>query len=840
MRVILKYFITKIASLAVVVIVFFPIAISAQIFTKITIGEIVTDLGNSRAAAWIDYNNDNNIDLYVTDKGDVNLLYTNNGDSTFTKNTTSYVVLESSNALGCTWGDYDNNGFIDAYVANGGFVNNYLYMNEGNSYFEKILSGDVVSDGSVSLSSAWGDYDNDGFLDLYVATGFGNFVNYLYHNNGDGTFTQITTGDIANDITYSMTCTWADYDNDGFLDLFVVNGPASGENNTLYNNNGDGTFTKVINEIVVMDSARSVGASWGDYDNDNDLDLYVTNYDQENFLYINNGNGSFSKNVLAGDIVTDNDTSIGSAWGDYDNDGDLDMFVAQGGAGGAMDNALFTNNGDGTFTKVINNVVVMDSGSSVSASWADYNKDGFLDLYVTNLNFEANSLYSNNTNLNSWINILCQGDSSNTSAIGAKVRIKANINGKNVWQLREISSQSGHRAQSSLNVHFGLGNATTIDTIIVEWPSGIIWDTSNVPINQFLSFNEKENKNECVTSCVWPGDANNNGVANVWDLLAIGVAYQDTGPARGNATIEWVGQTSKSWNDSIYSDLDKMFIDCDGNGIIEIEDASAIELNYGKTHSKTNNSDSYDAANPDLYFDVLTTDIAPGTTVEIDIMIGRDTNTNVKVYGYAFCINYDYSLIDSGSILIDFSNSWINRDTNSFSIAQNFHNSGILDVGFVNSDHKNAIGNGAIAKLQFKIVNDITGKKEITKELQLSFCDVEAIDSIGQQVTLNAFKDTLIITDTTTGIGNLFSFETQVNIYPNPATNEINILLGSEDNVINEIRIFNILGQEFILPQIIKINRLTLDVSDLADGLYILKIGTNNQIISEKINVIKQ
>ncbi|PCH67699.1 MAG: hypothetical protein COC01_05295, partial [Bacteroidetes bacterium] len=296
MRAILKYFFDRITSLAVVIILFFPFSNSAQIFSKITTGEIVTDLGNSRAAAWIDYNNDNNIDLYVTDKGDVNLLYTNNGDSTFTKNTTSYVVLETSNALGCTWGDYDNNGLIDAHVANGAFDNNYLYMNEGSGYFEKIVSDDIVSDGSVSLSSVWGDYDNDGFLDLYVATGFGNFINYLYHNNGDGTFTQITTGDIANDITYSMTCTWADYDNDGFLDLFVVNGPASGENNILYNNNGDGTFTKISNDVVVMDSARSVGASWGDYDNDNDLDLYVANYDEENFLYINNGNGSFSKN----------------------------------------------------------------------------------------------------------------------------------------------------------------------------------------------------------------------------------------------------------------------------------------------------------------------------------------------------------------------------------------------------------------------------------------------------------------------------------------------------------------------------------------------------------------
>ena len=807
---------------------------NAQTFTKVTTGEIVTDLGNSRSLSWIDYNNDNNIDLYVTDKGDVNLLYTNNGDSTFTKNTTSYVVLEASVALGCTWGDYDNNGFIDAHIANAG--NNYLYKNKGNSNFEKISSGDVVSDGSTSITSAWGDYDNDGFLDLYVATGFGNFINYLYHNNGDSTFTKITTGDIANDITYSVACLWGDYDNDGFLDLFIVNGPASGANNTLYQNNGNGTFTKVINDVVVMDSARSTSASWGDYDNDNDLDLYVTNYDQENFLYINDGSGSFSKNVLAGDIVTDNDTAVGSAWGDYDNDGDLDMFVAQGTAGSARNNVLYTNKGDGTFTKLIGENIVTDGGDSRACAWADYNKDGFLDLYVTNLNFEANFFYSNNTNLNNWINILCQGDSSNASAIGTKVRIKANINGKDVWQLREISSQSGHRAQSSLNAHFGLGNATIIDTIIVEWPSGITWDTSNVPTNQFLSITEKEPNNKCLTSCVWPGDANNNGIANVWDLLAIGVAYQDTGPARANASIEWIGQTSKSWNDSIYSDLDKKFIDCDGNGIIEIEDVAAIVLNYGKTHSKTNNSNSYSSANPDLYFELLTEgDVAPGTSVEVAIMVGRDTLTEFDLYGFAFCISYDSTLVNSDSaVTIDFTDSWLARDTISISMINDLRDQNKVELGFVNTDHKNVTGKGKIGTLRFVITDNIDGKRPSETLFPLEFCTVQLIDSIGQEITVNTFSDTIVII---TGINKIIQYEQEVRLYPNPATNYLNIDIGNL--IVQKISILNAMGQEISKMDINSNSEIKLNMSSYAPGLYFITIQTDAGIISRQVSIYR-
>jgi hypothetical protein len=309
-------------------------------------------------------------------------------------------------------------------------------------------------------------------------------VNLLFQNDGDGTFTKITSGAIVVDDASTLACSWADYDNDGDLDLFLAGG---GNNNSLYRNDGNGEFTKITSGPIVTDLERSQGGSWGDYDNDGDLDLLVTtlNYNttSNNFLYQNNGDGTFTK-ITEGVIVTDRGTSIGSSWGDYDNDGDLDLFVAN-----AVDNnMLFSNNGDGTFIRVTTGEVVNDGTFSRACISGDYDNDGDLDLFVAG---EGNYLlYANDGNSNSWINIMCIGTLSNRSAIGTKIRVKATIKGRPTWQLREISTQTGRRIQNSLNAEFGLGDATLIDSLKIEWPSGLIQIFDDLPVNQFLTMEE--------------------------------------------------------------------------------------------------------------------------------------------------------------------------------------------------------------------------------------------------------------------------------------------------------------------------------------------------------------
>ena len=244
-----------------------------------------------------------------------------------------------------------------------------------------------------------------------------------------------------------------------------------GENNSLYQNKGNGNFIKVNVGAIVKDGGTSVGASWADYDNDGDVDLFVANAgDANNFLYRNEGNGQFTK-ITDGIIVNDGGHFHVSAWADYDNDGWLDLFVAndQG-----QDNFLYQNNGDGTFTKV-ENEATKAGGNSFGVAWADIDNDGGLDLFVTNREGERNFVYKNKCGANqSRACIQLIGTNSNRSAIGAKIYVKAQINGETITQLRTISAQTGGGigGQNELKATFGLGNAPIIDSIIIQWPSG--------------------------------------------------------------------------------------------------------------------------------------------------------------------------------------------------------------------------------------------------------------------------------------------------------------------------------------------------------------------------------
>jgi len=456
----------------------------SQTFTQIVTDTIVNDGGYSEGCSWADVNNDGNLDMFVANRGGYNnFLYKNNGDGSFTKISSGIVVSDGGNSIGNSWGDYDNDGDLDLFVLDLG-ADNLFYQNDGNLQFIKITEGDIVNDGGWSHSCNWGDYDNDGDLDIFIVNGQ-NEKNILYTNDGNGSFNKITAGDMVNDTLWSHDCSWSDYDNDGDLDLFVVN--SYGKNNNLYSNNGDSSFAKVTSAAIVNDTVWAHSCSWGDFDNDGDLDLFVSNYENKNnFLYENNGDTTFNK-ITTGEIVNDTSSSISSSWGDFDNDGDLDLFVANS---IGENNFLYSNNGNGTFIKIINGDIVNNGGDSEACCWGDYDNDGDLDLFVSNNENQNNFLYKNNGNTNSWINIKCIGTVSNTSAIGTKVKIKALIFGNHVWQMRQISGQTGYASQNSLNANFGLADAALIDSIIIEWPSGNIDEYINIGSNQFITATE--------------------------------------------------------------------------------------------------------------------------------------------------------------------------------------------------------------------------------------------------------------------------------------------------------------------------------------------------------------
>ena len=267
----------------------------------------------SMGVAWGDYDNDGHLDLFLPSGGVGRFstrlpgnLYHNDGRGRLTKmpaSTVGPIASTSASGISGVWSDFNGDGLLDLFVANYGEPNS-LFLNSPDHRFVRVTEGALVQDSGSFTSCALGDYDNDGDLDLFVANGSSSQPSSLYRNDGGGKFSKVLEGRVASDTGQSLGAAWADYDNDGWLDLFVANGESVQENNFLYRNNGDGTFTRVLEGSVANDGGASMGCAWGDYDNDGFLDLIVANgalratgfepnLPEVNFLYHNDaGNGN--------------------------------------------------------------------------------------------------------------------------------------------------------------------------------------------------------------------------------------------------------------------------------------------------------------------------------------------------------------------------------------------------------------------------------------------------------------------------------------------------------------------------------------------------------------------
>ena len=487
---------------------FLPLWISAQQFSQITVGAIATSNKSSGGCSWADYNNDGFPDLFISNTNTSNQLFKNNGDGSFEEITIGAIVNDGGISNSAVWGDYDNDGNLDLFVSNNPPANlapelNFLYKNNGspNYDFSKITSPPSQSDANYTWSSSWVDYDNDGDLDLHMPDNKHLRKDFFYENDGNGTFTSITPSFITPNVESTGVVSWVDYDNDGDQDLFMIKSgrthPNNGENNRFYHNSlmesGQLEFKRVTTTGLVNHFDLDFQASWGDYDNDGDLDAYLGNFDNRNYLYRNEGDSLFTK-ITMGAPVTDNTATLGSSWGDYDNDGDLDLYVLNT---SGQRSRYYRNDGNGNFTVLSNILIgtpVLNLSAAQGCAHADYNNDGYLDLFVAN-SFSAgnarNFFYFNNGGSNRYIQITCKGTVSNSAAIGTKVRVKANINDEAVWQLRQITgSPTGNHSQNDLRVHFGLGDAESIDSLIIEWPLGLKEVFTNIPSNQFLEYIE--------------------------------------------------------------------------------------------------------------------------------------------------------------------------------------------------------------------------------------------------------------------------------------------------------------------------------------------------------------
>ncbi|MGH1362451.1 MAG: FG-GAP-like repeat-containing protein [Calditrichia bacterium] len=434
----------------------------------------------SQGLSWGDFDADGDADIYIVNAPDAaNALFENDGNGNFSTVSAGAAITDIASSFSATWGDYDNDGLTDVFVANINQQNNQLYRNLGNGSFESILSGAIVNDQGNSFGAAWVDYDNDGLLDLHVVNDTQN-PSFLYRNNGNG-FDKITTGDIATDNVYSLSSSWSDYDNDGDMDVFLANTSP----NFLYQNNGNGTFTKITSGDIVSGFGSSRTGAWSDYDNDGDMDLFVAN-SAIDYFYDNNGDGTFTRIFDYPQTATGND-SRGAVWGDFNNDGFSDLLVLY-----QTDAAFFLNNGNKSFTEI----AALSSAASFAAAQgmatADIDLDGRLDVLISDASTNGdNYQLKNSVPSGNWLLIGLTGNPSNTSAIGAKVRARTSLNSNIVWQMREITGQASLASQNDATLHFGLGNSAIVDSLIVEWPSGYTERIANIAINQKLEITEQ-------------------------------------------------------------------------------------------------------------------------------------------------------------------------------------------------------------------------------------------------------------------------------------------------------------------------------------------------------------
>ena len=463
-------------------------------------------------ATWVDIDNDDDLDLFLTNRQPgivpkTNKLYLN-VSNTFMPIDTGALVTDAGYWFGCSWGDYDNDGDLDVHVAG---LPSRLYRNEGTGYFVEITSGTIASSTHAGIGTAWGDFNRDGYLDLLtiwpnwlpgppIAGAPG--APHLMINSGppDYTFTRLQNTPItgpAND-TY-LHPTLADYDDDGDLDVFLGMGSGAPKPDLLYRNllveEGTLDFEKMEDDPLATSLVEGNQWSWQDIDNDGDLDGFLTNWattsannttvPAHNSLYRNDC-GSFVS-ITDGVIVTDEDMSSTSSWGDYDNDGDLDCVVV-------TDSTHFLkyyeNDGQGHFqVQNAGELGTLDFHQS-GASNGDFDGDGDLDLFIPGPGPHQAFLRNDLDNGHHWVRFKLIGTESNHAAIGAKLFLKATINGQAVWQRRDISASSTFFGHNSLWPHFGLGDAGAIDSLRIEWPSGNVDHYEFMQVDEFYTLTE--------------------------------------------------------------------------------------------------------------------------------------------------------------------------------------------------------------------------------------------------------------------------------------------------------------------------------------------------------------
>ena len=487
-------------------------------------------------AAFIDYNNDGLLDIFVlSGKGGTNRLYRNDGNGHFTDVTGETGLTSDGWSQGVCAGDFDNDGFTDLLVTSWGGL--ALYRNIGGKRFENVTKKAHLDQSRVRYNTgcAFLDYDNDGRLDIFVA----NYVNFdfasapkpgenpycwyrdlavncgprglpfdrniLYHNNGDGTFSDVSdaSGISKPDQSYCLSVLTGDFNQDGRPDIFVA---CDQTPSLLYINRGDGTFSEeaLLRGAAFDENGKAMsgmGAASADYDSDGKPDIFRSNFsDERETLYRNRGAAEFDDVTVAAGLAH-NTRFVG--WGcgflDFDNDGWKDLLLANGHVFPEVERLkidirykdraiLYRNNGNGTFKDISEHAGegMLERHASRGVAFGDYDNDGSVEVLINNQNEPPSLLKSARKPFGNWVILKLEGTISNRSAIGARVRLTAGGH----TQVDEVRSGGSYLSQNDLRLHFGLGPAAKIDRIAIDWPGGAHQIEENAGVNRIVTIRE--------------------------------------------------------------------------------------------------------------------------------------------------------------------------------------------------------------------------------------------------------------------------------------------------------------------------------------------------------------
>ncbi len=487
--------------------------------------------GTGAGCVWLDYNNDGLPDLYVVNGRPLddsmhpyplkekpatpphNHLYRNDGNGRFTDVTDKAGLNPDMYSVAVTAADFDNDGFIDLLVT--GYGKTILYHNDGNGHFTDVTAKAGIKVDGWAISSTWLDYDKDGCVDLFVGRyvkfdpkyrafyaadnypgplDYEGETNKLYHNNCDGTFTDVSDkSGIAAFVGRTMGVTAADFDGDGWDDIYVANDRTE---NFLFRNKHDGTFEEVANDTGTAfgqngESTSSMGPVFADLEGRGVLDLWVTDGHYNRLLH-NTGKQGF-EDIGASNGVSQTNAQYVS-WGtgvyDFDNDGQLDILIFHGGLIHLIpqEHTLFRGLGNGHFADVSRDAgpVLSVRTTARGACFADYDNDGKVDAFVVNLGGKGTLVHNVSANTGHWLAIKLKGTKSNRDGIGARAEVFAA--GKR--HTAERVAGSGYLSQDDGRIHFGLGAATTIDKLIVRWPSGKEQTLEKLDVDRVLTVEE--------------------------------------------------------------------------------------------------------------------------------------------------------------------------------------------------------------------------------------------------------------------------------------------------------------------------------------------------------------